>query len=258
MAANTIEGAIRIAGALVGGGLALGGGAIGAAVGDGLAGSQTIAAIARQPEIEAKARQYFFLTVGLVEAMYFINLLFMVVFVYVFAAKSITSLARSAVHRPRAGENPETESIMTTAGIFLLPNGTFFIELVVSIILILAIYKWVLPPLNKAMEERQEKIRDSLEAADQARADAEAADDERRAVLEEARHQAREIVAPGQPHGRAGALGRPGPGRRASTSASWATPSSRSTWPASAPSRRRRRVWVRSSWRWSSGSSGAR
>ena len=45
----------------------------------------------RQPEIEAKARQYFFLTVGLVEAMYFINLLFMVVFVYVFAAKSITA-----------------------------------------------------------------------------------------------------------------------------------------------------------------------
>ena len=84
---------------------------------------------------------------------------------------------------------------MTTAGIFLLPNGTFFIELIVSIILILAIYKWVLPPINKAMEERQEKIRTSLEAADQARADAEAADAERRAVLEEARHQAREIVA---------------------------------------------------------------
>ena len=84
---------------------------------------------------------------------------------------------------------------MTTAGIFLLPNGTFFIELAVSIILILAIYKWVLPPLNKAMEERQAKIRESLDAADKARADAEAADDERRAVLEEARHQAREIVA---------------------------------------------------------------
>jgi F-type H+-transporting ATPase subunit c len=81
MATNTddIASAVRIAGALVGGGLALGGGAIGAAIGDGLAGSQTIAAIARQPEIEN-----FFLTVGLVEAMYFINLLFMVVFVYVF------------------------------------------------------------------------------------------------------------------------------------------------------------------------------
>ena len=84
---------------------------------------------------------------------------------------------------------------MTTAGIFLLPNGTFFIELIVSIILILAIYKWVLPPINKAMEERQEKIRESLEAADRARADALAADDERRTVLEEARQQAREIVA---------------------------------------------------------------
>jgi len=84
---------------------------------------------------------------------------------------------------------------MTTASIFLVPNGTFIIELVVSIVLILAIYKWVLPPINKAMEERQEKIRTSLEAADQARADAEAADDQRRDVLEHARQQAREIVA---------------------------------------------------------------
>jgi len=84
---------------------------------------------------------------------------------------------------------------MTTAGIFLLPNGTFFIELAVSLVLIFLIYKYVLPPVNKALEERQEKIKESLEAADRAKADAEAADDERRAVLDEARHQAREIVA---------------------------------------------------------------
>ena len=84
MAANSMDQAVRTAGALVGGGLALGGGAIGAAIGDGLAGSATISAIARQPEIENKARTYFFLTVGLAEAMYFINLLFMVVFIYVF------------------------------------------------------------------------------------------------------------------------------------------------------------------------------
>jgi F-type H+-transporting ATPase subunit b len=84
---------------------------------------------------------------------------------------------------------------MTTASIFLLPNGTFFIELAVSIVLILLIYKYVIPPINKAMEERQEKIRSSLEAADQARADAEAADDQRRVVLDEARQQARDIVA---------------------------------------------------------------
>jgi len=83
MAAQTVAGAIGIAGALVVRTRLVR--AIGAAIGDGLAGSQTIAAIARQPEIEAKARTYFFLTVGLVEAMYFINLLFMIVFVYVFA-----------------------------------------------------------------------------------------------------------------------------------------------------------------------------
>jgi F-type H+-transporting ATPase subunit c len=83
--ANTdMASAVRVAGALVGGGLALGLGAVGAALGDGMAGSQTIAAIARQPEIESKARTYFFLTVGLVEAMYFINLVFVVLFVYVF------------------------------------------------------------------------------------------------------------------------------------------------------------------------------
>ena len=84
---------------------------------------------------------------------------------------------------------------MTTAGIFLLPNGTFFIELAVSIVLIVIISKKVVPPLKAAMEKRQEQIRSSLDAADQARADAAAADDERRSVLEEARATAREIVA---------------------------------------------------------------
>jgi len=84
---------------------------------------------------------------------------------------------------------------MTTAGIFLLPNGTFFVELIVFVVLIVIIGKKIIPPITGAMSERQERIRASLDAADQARADASAADDERRAVLEEARQQAREVVA---------------------------------------------------------------
>ena len=84
---------------------------------------------------------------------------------------------------------------MTTAGIFLLPNGTFFVELIVFIVLIMIIGKKIIPPVTGAMAERQERIRASLDAADQARADATAADDERRAVLEEARQKAREVVA---------------------------------------------------------------
>ena len=63
--------------------LALGGGAIGAAIGDGLAGSQTIAGIARQPEAQSRLYTTMFIVVGLCEAMYFINLVFMILFVFV-------------------------------------------------------------------------------------------------------------------------------------------------------------------------------
>jgi F-type H+-transporting ATPase subunit c len=84
MAATTVK-AIELAGGFVGGGLALGGGAVGAAIGDGLAGSQLIAGVARQPEAQGRLTTLFFLTVGLVEAMYFINLVFAVLFVFVLA-----------------------------------------------------------------------------------------------------------------------------------------------------------------------------
>ena len=77
------DSAVQLAGAFVGGGLALGGGAVGAAIGDGLAGSATISGVARQPEAQSRLFTIFFLTVGLVEAMYFINLAFMAMFVFV-------------------------------------------------------------------------------------------------------------------------------------------------------------------------------
>ena len=70
-----------------------------------------------------------------------------------------------------------------TGSIFLLPNGTFFVELLVVAIILFLVTKYILPPLNKAMTDRQEKIRGSLEAADQARADAAAAEDERQKVV---------------------------------------------------------------------------
>ena len=85
--ANTTQQAIELAGAMVGGGLALGGGAVGAAIGDGLAGSQTIAGVARQPEAQGRLFSIMFIIIGLVEAMYFINLAFMAMFVFVLAKK---------------------------------------------------------------------------------------------------------------------------------------------------------------------------
>jgi len=55
----------------------------GAGVGDGLAGSSYIQGVARQPEAQGRLQTIFFLTVGLVEAMFFINLAFMAMFVFV-------------------------------------------------------------------------------------------------------------------------------------------------------------------------------
>jgi F-type H+-transporting ATPase subunit c len=74
--------AVKTAGGLVGAGLALGGGAIGASIGDGLAGSQTIAGVARNPEAQGRLTTLMFLTVGLCEAAYFINLVFAALFIF--------------------------------------------------------------------------------------------------------------------------------------------------------------------------------
>jgi len=87
---------------------------------------------------------------------------------------------------------------MIVESIFLLPNGTFVIELIVVAVILFLVTKYILPPLNKAIESRQEKIRTSLELAEQARAEAAAADDERLKVLAQARDQGREIVAAAQ------------------------------------------------------------
>ncbi|MGY0398359.1 MAG: F0F1 ATP synthase subunit C [Ostreibacterium sp.] len=52
----------------VAGGLMMGLGAVGAAIGIGILGSKFLEGIARQPEIENKLRSNFFLLVGLVDA----------------------------------------------------------------------------------------------------------------------------------------------------------------------------------------------
>jgi F-type H+-transporting ATPase subunit c len=68
--------------ALLSGAIILAGGAIGAGIGDGLAGSQFIAGVARQPEAQSRLFTPFLITVGLVEAIYFINVVFMALFVF--------------------------------------------------------------------------------------------------------------------------------------------------------------------------------
>jgi F-type H+-transporting ATPase subunit b len=72
----------------------------------------------------------------------------------------------------------------------------FTIELIVAIILLtLAWKKWPVPQIKVAMANQQEKIGSSLDAADKARSEALAADDERHVALGETRQTAQEIVA---------------------------------------------------------------
>ncbi|HVC66199.1 MAG TPA: F0F1 ATP synthase subunit B [Acidimicrobiales bacterium] len=87
---------------------------------------------------------------------------------------------------------------MPIASNFLVPNGTFIVVLFAFVLVLTVLGRYVLPPLNKVLTERQEQIRGELEAADKAKADAEVADAERRTVLEQARAQARDIVSQAQ------------------------------------------------------------
>ncbi|MEI6709562.1 MAG: F0F1 ATP synthase subunit B [Actinomycetota bacterium] len=87
---------------------------------------------------------------------------------------------------------------MIATSLFLLPNGTFVVEVVVVLAILWVMKNKVLPILNKSIAERQDKIRTALEAADHAQAQAAAAGDEREKILSAARDQAREIVASAQ------------------------------------------------------------
>ena len=63
--------------------IGLGLSAIGPGVGVGLIFAAYVAGVARQPEAQSRLFTIFFLTVGLCEAAYFINLAFMALFVFV-------------------------------------------------------------------------------------------------------------------------------------------------------------------------------
>jgi len=78
---------------------------------------------------------------------------------------------------------------------FLVPNGTLIVEIVAFLIVLFVIGRYVLPPLNKVLEERQGQIRSALEAAEAAKAEADETRGQRHAILDEARQQAREIMS---------------------------------------------------------------
>jgi F-type H+-transporting ATPase subunit b len=77
---------------------------------------------------------------------------------------------------------------------FLVPNATFVVELVAFLLVLAVLAKYVLPPLNKIMEERQATIRQALTDAEEAKRRATEAELEYKRVIDEARSQARAVV----------------------------------------------------------------
>ncbi len=77
--------------------------------------------------------------------------------------------------------------------IFLIPNATFFVELVIFLIVLGVIWRYVVPVVKRAMNQRQEMVRRQIEESQQARtrlAEAEARYSE---ALAEARVEAAKI-----------------------------------------------------------------
>ena len=52
--------------------------------------------------------------------------------------------------------------------LFLIPNATFFVELVIFLIVLGVIWRYVVPPVKRAMVERQEMIRRQIQESQQA------------------------------------------------------------------------------------------
>ena len=79
-------------------------------------------------------------------------------------------------------------------GNFLIPNGTFVVELVIFLIVLGVVAKWILPPLKEVSETRHARISSASQKAEEARAESQSVLAERDRVLAEARAQARGIV----------------------------------------------------------------
>ncbi|MDF1603761.1 F0F1 ATP synthase subunit B [Nocardioides sp. YIM 152315] len=76
---------------------------------------------------------------------------------------------------------------------FLVPNATFFVELAAFALLLFLLAKYVIPPINRAMTRRQDAIRAQFAELDEAKSEANAAEEEFKSQIADARHEAARI-----------------------------------------------------------------
>jgi F-type H+-transporting ATPase subunit b len=76
---------------------------------------------------------------------------------------------------------------------FLVPNGTFLVELAAFILMFFLLARYVIPPINKAMTARQEAIRQEFEELEESKQEAKHAEAEFKAQIADARKEANRI-----------------------------------------------------------------
>ncbi len=95
------------------------------------------------------------------------------------------------------------DPVLAAGGVFIVPNATIFAELFAFLIVLFVIRRYVVPPLSRAMEARQNAIRTQIETAEQARDEAERTLEQYRAQLADARAEASRLREEAREQGRA-------------------------------------------------------
>jgi F-type H+-transporting ATPase subunit b len=86
-----------------------------------------------------------------------------------------------------------TSQLVPLQSNFLVPNATFLVELAAFGLMLFILGRWVVPPINRAMTARQDAIRKQFADLDQARQEAREAEEEFKAQIADARHEAARI-----------------------------------------------------------------
>lgn len=76
---------------------------------------------------------------------------------------------------------------------FLVPNTTFIVELVIFLAVLGVLAKYVLPYLNRALDDRQQAIERNIREADEAKARAQELEEQRAHQLAQGREEARRL-----------------------------------------------------------------
>jgi F-type H+-transporting ATPase subunit b len=85
---------------------------------------------------------------------------------------------------------------------FLIPNGTFFIVLIIFLIVLGVIGKWVVPPVSKVLRERDAMVKRTVEDSRKAADQFAAADEDYQSEMAKARGEASKLRDEARAEGR--------------------------------------------------------